>query len=221
MRTRPLISNSVTTGLIDAITAAGGDPGQVQRSIKFDFAALSDAEGFIACADFSRLLEEIARATGDDCFGLHFGARSNPKHSGPLIYAVINSPTIAAACDTAARYLHVHNQALKVSLKVDDKLAYFAYAYSNLGMEKPRQFSEFSMAGALNTFRIMAGSQWTPREVQFAHNAPDSVTEHLRDFRRAGYFSVRRQCARNGKQISRPNDTCRGPSIVHHYEPLS
>ena len=98
---RPLISSSVTTGLFDAIAAAGGNPDQFRQSIALDFTALSDAERFIACVDFARLLEEVAQATGDVCFGLHFGARSNPKNIGPLVYAVLNSPTIAAACETA------------------------------------------------------------------------------------------------------------------------
>lgn len=199
MRTRPLISSSVTTGLIDAIAAAGGNPDQVRQSTTFDFSALSDAEGFIACADFARLLEEIAQTIGDRCFGLHFGERSNPKNIGPLVYAVLNSPTIAAACETAARYLHVHNQALNLSLNVANKLAHFAYSYSDIGLKQPRQFSEFTMAGALNTFRIMAGSQWAPREIQFAHDAPESNAEHLRVFGAPVIF----RCASNALIMER------------------
>ena len=180
MATRPLMSSSVTAGLFDAVAIA--DVAAVKRSLTLDFDALANAEGFIACADFARLLEELAQATGDASFGLHFGERSNPKNIGPLIYAVLNSPTIAAACATAARYLHVHNQALQLRLEVDSQLARFAYSYANTGLVNPRQFGEFTMAGMLNTFRIMAGSQWAPREIQFAHNAPASISEHQRVF---------------------------------------
>ena len=182
MGTRPLISRSVTTGLLDAIAATGANVDQVRRSMSLDIVTLANADGFIACADFARLLEEIAQLTGDGCFGLHFGEHSNPKNIGPLAYAVLNSPTIAEACKTAARYLHVHNQALQPSLDVDSKLAHFAYSYANVGLDNPRQFSEFTMAGVLNIFRVMAGSQWTPREIRFAHSAPGSITEHQRVF---------------------------------------
>jgi len=182
MGTRPLISRSVTTGLLDAIAASGADVDQIRRSMTLDFATSANADGFIACADFACLLEKIAQVTGDGCFGLHFGERSNPKNIGPLAYAILNSPTIAEACRTAARYLHVHNQALQPSLDVDSTLARFAYSYSNMGLANPRQFSEFTMAGVLNIFRIMAGSQWAPREIQFAHDAPESITEHQRVF---------------------------------------
>jgi AraC-like DNA-binding protein len=38
------------------------------------------------------------------------------------------------------------------------------------------------MTVALNTLRIMVGSQWTPQEVQFAHQAPGQIAEHHRVF---------------------------------------
>jgi AraC-like DNA-binding protein len=199
MGARPLISRSVTTGLLDAIAATGANVDQIRTSMTLDFATLANADGFIACADFARLLEEIAQATGDVCFGLHFGEHSNPKNIGPLAYAILNSPTIAEACATAARYLHVHNQALQPSLDVDSKLAYFAYSYANVGLENPRQFSEFTMAGVLNIFRIMAGSQWAPREIQFAHGAPESINEHQRVFRAPVLF----RCAHNAMLMER------------------
>jgi AraC-like DNA-binding protein len=199
MGIRPLISSSVTTGLIDAIAATNADVDQVRKSLTHDFTTLANAQGFIACVDFARLLEEIAQATGDGCFGLHYGERSNPKNLGPLIYAVLNSPTIAIACATAARYLHVHNQALQPTLDVDSKLAHFAYSYANVGLENSRQFSEFTMAGVLNTFRIMVGSQWTPREIQFTHDAPKSITEHQRIFSAPVIF----RCASNALVMER------------------
>ena len=30
----------------------------------------------------------LTAATGDDCFGLHFGEHYQPKNMGPLIYVV-------------------------------------------------------------------------------------------------------------------------------------
>jgi AraC-like DNA-binding protein len=53
---------------------------------------------------------------------------------------------------------------------------------ARLGLKAPRQFNEYSMALALNTIRMMAGSQWTPQEVQFTHQAPHDSSEHLRVF---------------------------------------
>ena len=69
-------------GLLEAIEGAGAEPDQILRLVGLDRAAMSRPDGFIACSDFARMLTEAARATRDDCFGLHFGERYNPKDVG-------------------------------------------------------------------------------------------------------------------------------------------
>lgn len=177
-----MISGTVTAGLMDAIASAGGDPPELLRRLKLDASIFAHPESFIACADFARLLEEAALATSDGAFGLHFGARSNPKNIGPLVYAALNAPTIAAAFDVAGRYLHVHNEAVNMSVSTTAELVDVRYHHSNLEIEEPRQFNEYSMAVTVNVLRMMAGSQWAPREVQFAHKAPQDYSEHLKIF---------------------------------------
>jgi AraC-like DNA-binding protein len=177
-----MIAATVATGLARAIQSAGVDPGRLLQKLGLDNSVLLNPDGFLPCSVFADALEEAAQLTGDDCFGLHFGERTNPKNIGPLVYAVLNSPTMAAGFETAARYLHVHNESAKLSLSVDQNLAYLRHSYLNLERTWPRQFSEYGMAVALGVVRIMAGSQWTPREVQFAHAEPKQRAEHLRVF---------------------------------------
>src|SRR4029450_9197326 len=117
-----MISLNAATGLIEAISASRGDPDQILHAVGLDRSTLSDPNGFLPCADFTRLLQEAARRPGedccgrdgggrcDDCFGQHFGEQFQRKNSGPLIYVVLNSPTMAVACDNAVRYLKVHNE---------------------------------------------------------------------------------------------------------------
>jgi AraC-like DNA-binding protein len=179
---RPMISVAATSGLLEAIGNAGADPDQVLRALEVDRAVLSNAEGFIPCSTFARLLEEAARATGDPCFGLHFGERFNVKNIGALAYVVLNSPTIAVADQHVARYLKLYNQAAKVFFTVEEKRAYLQYVLVDLGIAVPRQENEYSMVIRLNTIRMMVGSQWAPLEVRFAHEAPEQISEHLRIF---------------------------------------
>jgi Arabinose-binding domain of AraC transcription regulator, N-term len=189
MRARPMISAAVTTGLMDVVASAGADPAELLLRLKLDGSIFSQAEDFIACSDFARLLEEAALITSDDAFGLHFGARGNPKNIGPLAYAVLNAPTIAAAIEIAGRYFHVHNEAVNMSVTTTHQLVYLRYVHSNVGLDKPRQFNEYSMAMALNVMRMMVGSHWSPREVQFAHDVPLNVSEHLAVFGAPALFS--------------------------------
>jgi AraC-like DNA-binding protein len=180
---KPMISVAATTGLIEAIGSAGADPDQVLQALKLDRSVLSNAEGFISCSTFARLLEEAARATGDPCFGLHFGERFNLKNIGPLTYVVLNSPTVAVADKHIARYLKLYNQAAKVFFTVDEQRAYLQYVLQDLDIDVPRQENEYSIVIRVNTIRMMVGSQWAPLEVRFAHPVPEQTLEHLRIFR--------------------------------------
>jgi AraC-like DNA-binding protein len=182
VRPRPAISLAATTGLIDAIKAGEGDPDQILHSLGLDRADLSRPDGFMACADFARLLEEAARATGDECFGLHFGEHYQPKNIGPFIYVVLNSPTIAAALDNTVRYLKVHNEAAEVSVATEGPRVYLRESLIGLPVESARQQSEYGLAVTLNTIRMMVGSRWVPMEVQFGHQAPRQTSEHVRVF---------------------------------------
>lgn len=182
MPMRPRISLTAATGLVDAIRSAGADPDQTLRPLGLDPSALSNPDGFMACADFARALEAAARATGDECFGLHFGERYQPQDVGALAYVAFNSPTIAASIANVARYLRVHNEAARVSLVIEGVWASLRHELVDLSLETARQHAEYSMAIGRNAIRLMVGSQWTPIEVQFAHRAPREASEHVRVF---------------------------------------
>jgi len=103
----PKISIAATTGLLEAITDAGGNPDQILRQLGLERSVLTNPEGFISASILVRFLEQAAQATADDCLGLHFGERYNPKNIGPLIYVALNSPTIGAGIENVERYLKV------------------------------------------------------------------------------------------------------------------
>ncbi len=188
-----MISVTAATDIIEAITAAGGNPDQILRTVGLSRSVILDEEGFIPAAVFARLLDEAARSTDDDCFGLHFGERYNPKNIGALVYVVLNSPTIAAAVENAARYLRLHNEAALIDSSVENHHGYIRVRLAKLEVKTVRQLNEYCMVVALNIIRMMAGSQWAPQEVQFAHQAPRDSSEHLRVFRAPVCFG----CASN------------------------
>jgi AraC-like DNA-binding protein len=177
-----MISVAATTGLLDAITAAGANPDHILHTVGLDRSAFSKPDGFIPSSSFAQLLEQVARVSGDDCFGLHFGEHLNPKNIGPLCYVVLNSPTIRVGIENIERYHKVHNEAAKWFFTVEGNQAHIRFVLTDIGTAAPRQHNECSMAGALNMLRLMVGSQWAPQEVQFAHETPRQSSEHLRVF---------------------------------------
>jgi hypothetical protein len=124
---KPMISAAAATGLLEAIEANGAKADEVLRAVDLKRLHLTNRDGFIPCGVFARLLEEAARATGDDCFGLHFGERFDPKNIGPLTYVVLNSATVGLADQQVSRYLKLYNQAAQVSASVDGQRAHMSY----------------------------------------------------------------------------------------------
>ncbi|HXJ84508.1 MAG TPA: AraC family transcriptional regulator [Candidatus Methylomirabilis sp.] len=179
---KPMISLAAATGLVEAIKVAGTDPDELLRAFGLDRSTVSDPHRYMPASDFARLLEEAALATGDDCFGLHFGEHFNPKDFGPLTYVVLNAPTMLASIKDVARYLRVYNEAAEVTFSVEGRWAYLRHRLVNLDIENPRQQNEFALAVGLSTIRLMAGTRWSPTEVQFAHPAPRVTSEHPRVF---------------------------------------
>ena len=180
--TRPMISVAATAGLLEAIAARGGDPDLILRKFGIDRSAFSEPEGFIPSSIFAGVLEEAAQATADDCFGLHLGENYNPRNIGPLVYVVLNSPTIRAGIENFERYLHVYNEGAKWFFTSEGNRAHICYLLTDPGIKSLRHSNEHEMTIAFNTLRMMVGSQWAPKEVQFAHEAPEQTSEHLRIF---------------------------------------
>lgn len=181
-RRRPMISLSATAGLVELIEAEGADVERILRPLHLDRSRLANRHGFIPTEDFAAILDEAARLTRDDCFGLHFGARFQPKEAGALTYVMLHSPTIGVAIANIARYLHVHNQGAAVTFVRDPPRGFLQHELMGVPPELRRQHAEYSLALGLGTVRLMAGSDWSPVEVQFEHKAPPETAEHIRVF---------------------------------------
>src|SRR5262245_38161295 len=183
VRARPTISIAATTGLLEAITASGGNPDQILQAWELDRSVFSKADGFIPCSAFAGILKDTARVLFRSCFGLHFGENFHPKNIGPLAYVALNSPTIGTGIQNVGRYLHVYDSSAKWFFTVEGNRGYIRYVLTDIGFEPLRQINEHGMTLIVNTLRMMVGSQWAPQEVQFAHEAPEQTSEHHRIFR--------------------------------------
>lgn len=182
MNAEPMIAATVTTGLLDCIVAAGGDPDQILRKAGVQRSLLAKRDGFIATLAFARILTEAGRATGDECFGLHFGEQFDPTDAGALFYVVLNSPTMLAAFENWVRYEHIHNRGATFRFRIEGDLGYLRYVLGDFGIDSRRQQNEFSMAAGIKSLRIIVGPHWTPHSIEFAHEAPAEISEHARVF---------------------------------------
>jgi hypothetical protein len=144
---------------------------------------LAKPQGFIPSEDFAaspRTQRPWLPAT--TASALRFGARFNPKDVGPLTYVILHSPTVGVALANAGRYLRVHNTGATVSYLRQPPVALLQHHLVGVPVELRRQHAEYSLAVALQTVRLMAGSAWSPQEVQFEHKQPADTSPHVKVF---------------------------------------
>lgn len=104
MRTRGSVSADLLHLAVRHAEASGVDPVPVLAATGVD-ASRGDAEGRVDAAAFSAVVDGLARASGDPCFGLHLGASPLALQASRLVAAIVeNSPTVGEGLERLLRY---------------------------------------------------------------------------------------------------------------------
>ncbi len=179
---KAFIQVAAITGLPEALRRAGCNPEQLCDAVGLRPAELRDPDASIPLHSYLNLLELAARSCGDDCLGLHFGAGYDPGDYGALGFVALNSPTVGAGLLNVGRYLGVMRDHCRVILEVEDGQARVRYRLAAGSVSLRRQDAEMALARMCRGMRLVLGSDWAPREVQFEHPAPPDVAPHREVF---------------------------------------
>ncbi|MDE0856703.1 MAG: AraC family transcriptional regulator [Nevskia sp.] len=176
---------------LDALLARrGASLAQVCATVGVDLALLSQPEGRLPVHRFVALLEESARASGDDAIGLRLGCSHGPDSFGPLGDAVMHAADMAGAIANVSRYFFVHQEGACLELRVEGRNAIITYCIRDAEILDYRQDAELSIAKMMNMARIATGCRnLTPSAVYFEHPEPRDSSEHRRIFGAPVYFS--------------------------------
>jgi len=90
---------SAATGVVSMIESNHGDVDSIFGSTSIRLQDLDSPIRELSLEQYCRLFTEAARQTGNDNFGLHFGAQFEPKHLGAIGYAAITSPNLVQSID--------------------------------------------------------------------------------------------------------------------------
>ncbi len=175
---KAFIQVAAIIGLTEALRRAGCNPEKICEAAGLRPSDLRDPDASIALHAYLNLLELAAQGSGDDCFGLRFGASYDPGDYGALGFVALNSPTVGAGLLNVGRYLGVMRDHCKVILEVENRLARLRYrlAAGTIGLR--RQDAEMALARMCRGIRLVLGKDWAPREVHFEHPAPRDDAPH-------------------------------------------
>ncbi len=169
---------SAATGVAGMIEANNGDVDSIFGTTSIHLEDLNSPITELSLQQFCLLFTEAAKQTGNDNFGLHFGAQFEPKKLGAIGYAAISSPTLSTALRNMEVYFPAHQDQSSFGLIHDCDVLWLSYRILDPRIAHRRQDAELSIGMFWNIFRRALGRSWSPLEVRFEHGEPDYAAEH-------------------------------------------
>jgi len=160
--------------------SAGLDPFRMLRLAKLPARVLDDPNLMISVDSVSWLLEESARLSGQQAFGLLLAETRSLASLGMLALMIREEPTLRAAMLSMVRYMRLHNPGVQLRLEDAGDLALL---HVGMNLERRgvwRQAIEMSIGIALRALRMLTGNTFRPVKIQFTHERPASLEVHRR-----------------------------------------
>ncbi len=150
------------------------------RKARLPPASLDQQDLRIPVSAVRRLMEISAAESGVAEFGLRMAAQGGLANLGPVALVVREQATVGAGLEALARYIHIHNESMRLTIEHKDDLVIL---YPVLrGRRPPRQSTEWALGLVYCIVRSLFGRDWRALEVHFAHAGPAD-----RSFYRQGF----------------------------------
>jgi len=186
--TSPAASNrgvlsAAANGLDGFIVQHGGDLDRVFGCAGIDPEHLLHPTLSLPLTNYCKVLEEAARQTGCDNFGLRYGQQFQPQALGLLGYIGLCSATLEDALINFSQAFPYHQHSTLIELVDQGDCYRFDYQVRHGAIHERRQDAELTMGMAMNLVRHVLGPDWAPRHVAFEHGRPHEWHEHRDTFR--------------------------------------
>jgi AraC-like DNA-binding protein len=172
------VLSAAANGLDGFISHHGGDLDRVFGCAGIDPEQLQHPTLSLALPNYCQVLEEAARQTGCDNFGLRYGQQFKPQALGLLGYVGLCSENLEQALINFAAAFPYHQHSTLIRLVDQGECYRFDYQVRHDAIVERRQDAELTMGMAANLVRHVLGDGWTPREVGFEHARPQDWREH-------------------------------------------
>ncbi|WP_410857872.1 AraC family transcriptional regulator [Paraburkholderia sp. SIMBA_054] len=169
--------------------SVGLDPFLMLRLARLPPKVLIDPDMMISADSVGWLLEESARLSGQEAFGLLLAETRSLANLGMLALAIREEPTLRAAVQFFGRYMRLHNAGVQLRLDDAGDVALLHIGVNLQGHGVWRQAIEQSTGIALRTLRVLAHDTFQPAKISFTHARPASLEVHRRVLRTAIEFS--------------------------------
>jgi AraC-like DNA-binding protein len=168
---REIIRASAWGGFAELVRELGGDPEAIFAKVQLDPRMLEDSERYVSLRQFMDGQTLAAEQLDRPDFGLLIGQRQTMSVLGALAIAMVNSATARQAIEIAARYLHVHNPAVTMSLDpMPSPREEFLTGTTHLkNPARHEQNNERIISSFHRVLQQLGGPEYRPLAVHFTH----------------------------------------------------
>jgi AraC-like DNA-binding protein len=176
-----LIRSAALTHYAEVAQSVGLNPAEMLRKVGLPQTTLKGADLGIAVSGARQLLEVSAAAAGIDDFGLRLAERSGLPILGPVALVVREQPTVGAAMDALARYVHISSETLRLRIERQGPVVRVVRTLTGRPGPAP-QSAQFAIGIGCRILSAFLGDMWRPLEIQFSHPAPRDRASYRRFF---------------------------------------
>ncbi|CAN7727149.1 AraC family transcriptional regulator [Paraburkholderia hospita] len=160
--------------------SVGLDPFRMLRVARLPAKVLDDPNMMISIDSVGWLLEESARLSGQEAFGLLLAETRRLANLGMLALLIREEPTLRAAMQSCVRYMRLHNAGVQLWFDDAGDMVLLHVGVNIQGHGVSRQAVEMATGIVLRTFRMLTGNTFRPVRVSFTHERPASLEVHRR-----------------------------------------
>jgi AraC-like DNA-binding protein len=177
------ISTSILQRLLSYIAKKGIDVDELLKKANIDKSFLSNLDNKLPLENYYSLMDAAIEMTGDEYFGLHMGAGSNPGDLSILGYIMASCRNIREALEKVGKYFGIIGSTQKIYLEVEgddarliwDMIRYF-----------PNKCIKHCLDSGLHNFYNMilniADKPVEIKEVWIKADSPHDLNEYKRIF---------------------------------------
>ncbi len=173
---------AVLTNYLEVSRHLGLDPYSLLSQAGLSTAQLQDSTQRIPVETAVALLEESARISGCDTFGLRMAELRELSDFGEVSLLLVYQRTLRDALRVIVEYRHLLNEALAIYVEESGSMVIIREEVVTHTAMYSRQSTELAI-GIMHRFcSALLGAHWRPVSVNFTHKAPADIAVHRRIF---------------------------------------
>lgn len=176
------IRSASLTGYVDLARSVGLSPYRMIEAAGLPRMCLADPDSKIPLGALIRLLDESAKASGVEDFGLRMAEQRPFSAMGALGLVIREQPTLRAALQAMERFVHLTTNSLYLSIQESDGIAVVTFGIGACHRAGARQAMELTLGNLHRVLRSLMRNDWRARTVCFSHAPPSDLRSHRRIF---------------------------------------